>query len=73
MQAMMATQMNDLVRSGGISDECRRSMNGFGVGQVSDRGGKLEQHSLIHVKECIVNTVHNRKYATACRPLRPTR
>jgi len=40
MQAMMATQMNDL---------------------VSDRGGKLEQHSLIHVKECIVNTVHNRK------------
>ncbi len=33
--------------------------------QVLERGGKLEQHSIIHVKECIVNHVANRKYVMA--------
>ena len=71
MQAMMATQMNDMVRAFEIAYLfVRSSSQGTPARhgrtwQVLERGGKLEQHSIIHVKECIVNQVANRKYVTA--------
>ncbi len=33
--------------------------------QMLERGGKLEQHSIVHVKEYIVHQVANRKYVMA--------
>jgi hypothetical protein len=71
MQAMMATQMNDMVRAFEIAYLfVRSSSQGTPARhgrtwQVLERGGKLEQHSIIHVKECIVNQVANRKYVMA--------